>query len=148
MNEKRELEWQHPQPYIIKVTVGEEDTDLLGHTNNVVYLKWLEKAAWDHSAALGWDWPQYRELGKAFVAYRHELDYLGASFPGERLAVGTWIAENDGKLGMWRAYQIIREDDGKTLLNGKTHWVCVDLESGRPRRMPEELKNGFAVTPG
>ena len=40
---------------------------------------------------------------------------------------------------MWRAYQIIRERDRKTVLRGRTQWICVDMSTGRPRRQPPEF---------
>jgi acyl-CoA thioesterase FadM len=30
--------------------------------------------------------------------------------------------------------------DGKTIARGETEWVFVDAESGRPKRIPEEMK--------
>jgi acyl-CoA thioester hydrolase len=140
-----DLTWDYPSPYCITLAVGESDIDVMGHTNNVTYLRWLEQAAWSHSNTLGLDWPAYQRLNRAMVARRHELDYLAPSFKGDKLHVGTWLAENDGKLSMWRRYQIIRESDGQTLLRGLTHWVCVDLQTGKPRRQPEEFLKAYAV---
>ncbi|MBI3171310.1 MAG: acyl-CoA thioesterase, partial [Hydrocarboniphaga effusa] len=44
---------------------------------------------------------------------------------------------------MWRGYQILRPKDGRTVLRCSTHWVCVDLASGKPRRMPREFSEGY-----
>jgi acyl-CoA thioester hydrolase len=139
------LKWDYPTPFALALTVAADDTDVMGHTNNVVYLRWLEQVAWAHSTALGLDWPAYQRLNRAMVARRHELDYLQPSFAGDELSVGTWLADNDGKLSMWRRYQVMRIADGQTVLRGLTHWVCVDLESGRPRRMPDEFRTAYAV---
>jgi acyl-CoA thioester hydrolase len=138
--------WDTQNPFVLNLEVTEADIDLMGHTNNVVYLRWLEQAAWAHSESLGLDWQAYQRLGRAMVARRHELDYLAPSFAGDRLSIATWLDENDGKLSMWRRYQIIRQDDGQTLLRGRTHWVCVDLASGRPRRQPEEFLRAYAAS--
>ncbi len=131
--------WQVANPYVLEVTVQAGDIDEFGHTNNVVYLGWLERAAWAHSQALGLSMEDYRRLGRGLVARKHELEYLAPSFEDETLLVGTWISGNDRKLSIYRGYQIIRPDDGKTILTGSTHWVSIDLESGRPRRMPTEF---------
>ena len=66
------------------------------------------------------------------------------TFAGDRLWLATWVHENDFRLTMWRRYQILRESDRKTVLRGQTQWVCVDMKSGRPRRMPPEFQ---AYTP-
>lgn len=140
--------WEVEAPYILEVTVEPGDLDGFGHANNVVYLSWLERVAWAHSRSLGLGMDDYRRLGCGCVVRRHELEYLAPAFAGDRLALGTWVQENDGKLSMWRGYQILRPADGRTLLRGRTHWVCVDLASGRPRRMPPEFVNGYRAGVG
>ena len=133
------LKWDVTYPHVIDVTVQASDTDGMGHTNNVVYLGWLERVAWEHSHRLGMTIDRYRQLDAGCVARRHELDYLAPTFDGESLKVGTWIIENDRRLTMWRGYQIIRPSDGKVVMRAKTLWVCVDMKHGRPRRMPPEF---------
>ena len=141
------LPWDLPTPFIMEQFVGPEHIDEMGHTNNVVYLQWLEHMAWGHSNALGLNWDVYKALNRALVARRHEIDYLAPTFAGEKLLMGTWIVGNDRKLSVTRRYQIIRPADGVTVLRGQTHWVCVDLESGKPKRMPPEFADGYiAVT--
>lgn len=135
--------WDVPAPFIERITVGPEHIDLFGHTNNVMYLSWLEKVAWAHSVNLGLSFETYEKLGAGCVARRHELDYLVATFAGDELMLGTWIAECDAKFTMWRAYQIIRAGDGKTVLRGRTQWVCVDLKTGKLQRMPPEFVKGY-----
>ncbi len=132
--------WDVADPYIQTLTVGPEHLDAFGHTNNVVYLAWLEQVAWAHSVSLGFDFAAYERLGTGCVARRHELDYLAPSFAGDPLQIATWVHDNDFRLSMWRRYQIIRATDGRTLLRGQTQWVSVDLKSGRPKRMPPEFR--------
>lgn len=133
------LPWDVVSPFVQILDVGAQHLDAFGHTNNVVYLSWLQDVAWAHSVSLGFGMEDYRRVGAGCVARRHELDYLAATFAGDRLHIATWVAENGGKLDMWRAYQIIREQDRKTVLRGRTHWICVDMSSGRPRRQPPEF---------
>ena len=133
------LSWDVEHPFVQTLTVEPQHLDEFGHTNNVVYLGWLQTVAWAHSEALGFGMQDYQRIGAGCVARRHELDYLAATFAGDVLRVATWIAENSGKLDMWRAYQIIREADGRTVLRGRTHWICVDMRSGKPRRQPPEF---------
>lgn len=140
-----ELRWEVANPFVEPVIVRAEDTDVMGHTNNVVYLGWLERVAWHHSQALGMTIERYHELNAGCVARRHEIDYLAATFAGEQLIVGTWIEENDGRLSMWRAYQIIRPSDGRTVLRGRTHWVCIDMKTGKPRRQPPEFIEAYVA---
>lgn len=132
--------WDVPAPFVELATISANDVDRFGHTNNVVYLSLLERVAWSHSESLGLDFDAYEKLGAGCVARRHELDYLAPTFAGEQLWLATWVHENDFRLSMWRRYQIVRASDRKTVLRGQTQWVCVDMKSGRPKRMPAEFQ--------
>lgn len=135
--------WDVAAPFTERVTVAAEHLDQFAHTNNVQYLRWLEQVAWAHSISLGLGFDSYERLGAGCVARRHELDYLAPTFAGDELMLGTWIHECDAKFTMWRAYQIIRAQDGKTVMRGRTQWVCVDLKTGRPKRMPAEFVSAY-----
>lgn len=135
--------WDIDVPFYIELIVVDEHIDRLDHVNNAVYLQYLEQAAWAHTEALGLNWSIYRELDTACVVKRHELDYLVAARLGEQLQVATWIAENDGRLAMWRAFQIRRVRDGRTVLRARTQYVTVGLSSGRPRRMPQRFVEAY-----
>ena len=125
------------------MTVLESHQDAFGHTNNVAYLEWLEKAAWSHSEALGLNIAAYYDLGCGCVVRKHELNYCLPTYVGEKLAIGTWISANDGKLSTVRDYQIIRLADNKTVFTGRTHFVTVDMVTGRPKRMPVEFVEAY-----
>ena len=44
---------------------------------------------------------------------------------------------------MDRFFQLIRPADGATLLRARTTFVCIELSTGRPRRMPAEFLEGY-----
>jgi acyl-CoA thioester hydrolase len=47
-----------------------------------------------------------------------------------------------------RRYLITREGQARVLAKADTLWVCVDPESGRPRRVPETFIQAFDLVPG
>ncbi|MCM2347990.1 hypothetical protein [Acidovorax soli] len=49
------------------------------------------------------------------------------------------MTASDGKLTMERRFQLIRNRDQTTILRGHWELVCIELGSGKPRRMPEEF---------
>ena len=135
--------WDHPNPHILHTQVAPGDIDGLNHTNNAVYVQWCEQSAWSHSRALGLDLQRYRELDRAMAVLHSEYNYLAASREGEQIAVGTWIVDWDRKLSMTRHFQVIRVDDGITLLRGIVRFVCIELSTGKPRRLPREFIGGY-----
>jgi acyl-CoA thioester hydrolase len=140
------INWDYPNPWTLSMQVPDSAIDGLGHANNCEYLRWLEEAAWGHSRDLGLGLEDYRRLNRAMVARHTELDYLAPAFADQELIVGTWIIKNDERLSMVRQYQIVRPDDGVTLLRGNTQWVCVAFDSGKPQRMPEEFVSRYRLT--
>ncbi|MDI1301088.1 MAG: thioesterase family protein [bacterium] len=137
-----DIVWDFPGPHILKVQVQPAHIDIMQHTNNVVYLQWLEDVAWDHSRHLGLDEAAYKRLGHGMVARRHELDYLQPTFLGEEIWLATWILHTD-RLSIRRAYQFVRPADAVTVFRGRTQWVCVDIKEGRVRRMPAEFQQAY-----
>ncbi|MBA4209542.1 MAG: acyl-CoA thioesterase [Parvibaculum sp.] len=144
--ETRDIAWDHPFPFIHEVRVEPQHIDDFQHTNNVVYLTWMAKTAWEHSKALGLDFAAYAKVNRGMVVRRHELEYLAASREGERVAIGTWITGNDGKLRLRRRFQMVNADTGVTLLRGLSDFVCINIETGRATRMPAEFAAAYALT--
>ncbi|MGQ7246759.1 acyl-CoA thioesterase [Halomonas sp. V046] len=132
-----------PHPFVIEILVGESAIDHYGHVNNAEYLRWVERASWEHSGHLGLTLARYRELDRAMAVHRHELDYLAPSFAGERLAMATWIVACDGRLTLTRRFELKRLEDNVTLLRARTRYACIALSSGRPRRLPQEFVDGY-----
>lgn len=135
--------WDYPNPHILRTRVEAGDIDGLHHTNNAVYVDWCQRVAWSHSVALGLDLDRYRELDRAMVITYSEFHYLQASREGDPVAVATWIVDWDRKLTMARRFQVIRVTDGFTLLRAAMRFACVELSSGRPRRLPQEFISGY-----
>ncbi|HQV23075.1 MAG TPA: thioesterase family protein [Agitococcus sp.] len=137
------MTWLVATPFIMKVLVEPKHQDDFGHTNNVVYLQWLEQVAWQHSASLGLDIATYYRLGCGCVVRKHELNYCLPSYVGDELAIGTWISANDAKLSTVRSYQVVRLQDQKTILTAHTQFVTVDMKTGKPKRMPPEFIQAY-----
>ncbi|HRC39200.1 MAG: acyl-CoA thioesterase [Rubrivivax sp.] len=145
------MNWDHPRPYTLPVMPQPGDIDGLNHTNNAVYVQWCEAVAWAHSEALGLSLADYRRLDRAMAIRRGEYDYLLPTAAGEALTLGTWLVASDGRLAMERRFQLLRNDDGATILRGRWQLVCIEMSSGRPRRMPPEFCEAYLgemVDPG
>ena len=137
------MSWRLPDPFVIDIEVKSEDIDGLGHANNAVYVSWLERCAWRHSQKLGLDLAEYRRLDRAMAVVRHEVDYLAAAYEGDQLQLATWIVESDQRLKMTRYFQLVRPADALTLLRAQTTFVCIELSTGKPKRMPVEFIEGY-----
>lgn len=73
----------------------------------------------------------------------HQIDYLAAGYEGDELTMATWIVHWDKKLRMTRHFQLCRKSDGATLLRARTTFACIELSTGRPKRMPASFIDGY-----
>jgi acyl-CoA thioester hydrolase len=80
------------------------------------------------------------------AVWRTQINYLRAALEGDQVQVATWPVRNDGKLRIERRFQIRRASDGETLLRALLHYVCIDLQTGRAKRMPGDFLR-YSVAP-
>ena len=121
------------------ITVTVDELDELDHVNNVVYLRWVQDVATAHWKAIA---PADALDSVAWVARRHEIDYLSAAVLGDDLVVRTWVGKAEG-LTFERLTEI-RRVDGQVIAKARTLWVPIDRGTGRPRRVSEEVRSLFS----
>jgi acyl-CoA thioesterase FadM len=44
-----------------------------------------------------------------------------------------------------RKYKFIRDSDGAILAKGETDWVFVDVNNGKPHKIPADVMNTFTL---
>ncbi len=137
------MSWDHPSPFIEQRHVIDAHIDGLQHTNNGVYVMWCGEAAWAHSQSLGLGLAEYQALDRAMAVTEAKYNYLRATRVGDVLKIGTWIAGWDSKLTMERRFQIIHAETGHTVLRASMIFACIEISSGRPRRMPQAFIDGY-----
>ena len=137
--------WDFPAVFAITVQAKKDDIDAFGHVNNVVYLRWLTECAWAHSAAVGLAEEKCVSLRRGMAVRAIHVEFLASAYEGEELLVGNWVSKKD-RLRATRQYQIINPTTGTTLLRGHLDFVCVNLDSGRPTRMPAEFVDRYQVS--
>ena len=142
------MHFDHPAPHVVELAVQAADIDAYQHVNNAVYLGWLDRAAWSHSAALGVPLERCVALRRGMAAQRIEIDYLRAAMAGDVVQAATWIVSTDSRVRAERCFQVRRVADGATLARARIHYVCINLDSGRAARMPELFARAYQVTPG
>jgi acyl-CoA thioester hydrolase len=121
------------------ITVTADDLDELQHVNNVVYLRWVQDIATAHWNAIA---PVDARISIAWVARRHEIDYLSAAVLGDQLVVSTRVGVAEG-LTFERLTEI-RRIDGPVVVKARTLWVPIDRRTGRPRRVGDDVRSLFS----
>ena len=126
--------------HVFSIRVYYEDTDLAGIVYYANYLKFIERARTEFLRALGLDQARLKvERGLAFAVRRMEADFVLPARFDDLIEVATGVRELSGARAVLR--QVVRRD-GQTLFTADVMLVCMS-ESGRPARLPEELRKSL-----
>jgi len=126
----------------VPLTVQAADIDQLGHVNNVVYLRWVQEAAVAHwlDAAT----PEQR-AALVWVVTRHEIDYKWPAQRDDDLLARTWVgAARDRAFD--RHTEIVRARDHRVLARARTVWCPIDVRTGRPTDVDDNVRARFSVS--
>ncbi len=130
--------------FSMPIKVTEDCIDMMKHTNNKVYLKWMEDAALAHTTALGWGVKRYLDAKGAFVTRKHWIQYLRPTFLGEELIMYTWVEALEESTTL-RRFQLMR--NGKACMRGATEWGFINTETGHSIPIFPEVRSIFTAVP-
>ena len=126
--------------YTRSFNIPEHAIDENGHANNVAYVQWMQDIAVEHYAAIGGIEAQGKDA--TWVVREHRVEYFLPAFAGEEIEIKTWV-ETIRRVRSLRKYEFVRKSDGKVLVRGETDWVFVDIKTGRPLPIPEQVSKVF-----
>jgi acyl-CoA thioester hydrolase len=130
-----------PEAFEIIVPVQPADIDLQKHVNNTVYLRWVQDVATAHWEARA---PAAAREAIGWVVLRHEIDYKTAACLGDEIMLRTWVGEAT-RITFERFTEMRRRRDGELLAKGRTLWVPVNSATGKPSRVPTEVRALFST---
>ncbi|WP_037253293.1 tol-pal system-associated acyl-CoA thioesterase [Roseobacter sp. SK209-2-6] len=114
-----------------------EDTDMGGVVYYANYLRFIERARSDWVRNLGNDQNAMRDEGLIWVVQRVEADYIQPAKFDDVLLVETEVLKvSPARLVMGQ--EVSR--DGEVLFRAKVNVACIQAESGRPQRLPAEIR--------
>jgi acyl-CoA thioester hydrolase len=102
----------------------------------------MQEAAFDASATAGFPSGMYAQLGYHWLIRSSEIEYLQPVHSGETILVKTWVHDFQGVTSR-RMYEFLRGDENELVARASTEWVLLDDNTGKPRRIPNELANAF-----
>jgi acyl-CoA thioester hydrolase len=128
-------------PFEIPLVPQPADIDGMGHVNNIVYVRWIQDVAAAHWLSIS-SHAERAEL--AWVVVRHEIDYKAAARLGDALVGRTYVGDQMAATCI-RHTEIARPGERRTLVLARTTWCAVHPASGRPRRIPDEMRARFLL---
>jgi acyl-CoA thioester hydrolase len=125
--------------FVHRLDVRFRDCDPMGHTNNAVYLTYLEQTRFAHWQSLwGLGSPQLPPGMPGVILARVECDYKRPSRYGDTLEVRMRIAEL-GRTSFRYEYEIV-DGEGRTVLTAKTVQVLYDYTAEKPVPIPDDIR--------
>jgi acyl-CoA thioester hydrolase len=125
----------------IGVSVTPEDIDGQNHVNNTVYLRWVQEVATAHWQTIA---SNKAQEGIGWVVLRHEIDYKVPACLGDEIMLRTWVGKAT-RLTFERFTEIFRRGDGQLLSKARTLWCPINAQTGRPVRVPPEVREQFSI---
>lgn len=131
-----------PLTYERTFRVRHYECDAYGHVNNANYLRYMQEAAFDATAAAGYDLDRYAALGTSWLVRDTEIEYFSPLKYGESVTVRTWVADFR-RVRSRRAYLLTRTGTGERVAEAATDWVYINTATGQPATIPGEIINAF-----
>lgn len=131
-----------PLIHVRTFRVRHYECDAYGHVNHANYLRYMQEAAFDASAAAGFDAVRYQAMDRSWLIRETEIEYYRPVRYGDSISVETWVVDLR-RIRSRRAYDLRLVDSGKPVARASTDWVFLELSSGRPVTIPAELKTAF-----
>lgn len=128
----------HEQPFQVR----HYECDAYGHVNHANYLRYMQEAAIQASAAVGYDTAWYHShqrqwlIRETDISYQRPLTYLDA------FTIRTWVADFH-RARSRRAYEFRHATTGEIIAEAQTDWVYLDTAQGLPLTVPEDMIQAF-----
>ena len=129
---------KHAQVFTLPIRVYFQDTDAGGVVYHASYVNFMERARTEWMRGFGFtNAGLMKELGVVFVVRSLKLDYLKPALLDDLITVSAQLKE----IGRSRVtlHQAIMRGEEK-LVEAEIHLVSVSLESFKPVRVPDVLR--------
>jgi acyl-CoA thioester hydrolase len=128
-------------PFEMGMPVEPADIDRQNHVNNTVYVRWAQEVATAHWNAFA---PESARDSIGWVVLRHEIDYKMPVTLGDEIVLRTWVGQAS-RATFERFVQVLRKSDRKLLADARTLWVPISPDTGKPIRVPPEVRARFST---
>jgi acyl-CoA thioester hydrolase len=130
-------------PYIHTRTfrVRHYECDAHGRLQPAAYLGYMQEAAFDGSAAVGYSEARYREIGYYWLAYETDIEWFQSLGYGDSVEIKTWVMDFR-RVRSLRAYEFYHA--GEKIAQATTDWVLLDTRTLMPAAIPQEIITAYA----
>ena len=131
-----------PLTHTSQFRVRHYECDAYGHLNNLNYLRLMQEAAFDASAAAGYDLLRYQAMDRHWVVRQTEINFFSPAGYGDEVEVKTWLSGHR-RVRCKRAYEFRLRGSADLVAQAETDWIFLDSNTGRPVAIPRDLLAAF-----
>ena len=106
------------------------------------YLRYMQEAAFDASADVGYDEDKYLKLGSFWLIRETEISYYIPLRSNDLVDVVTWV-DDFRRVRSRRIYEFRLIPTNELAGKAVTDWAYLDRKTGRPKEIPDEMVAAF-----
>jgi acyl-CoA thioester hydrolase len=129
------------RPFDIENTVRSYELDTLGHTNNAVYVNWMEQARLATFQELGFGIDGLLAGTVLYNIVRAEVSFRRPTFFGDRVIIGT-LLESIGTSSVKLQHPMTMAEDGALVCESREVIVWLGSD-GRPTPVPDDVREAL-----
>lgn len=110
-------------------------------TSFVRLANYIQETSLYHSSSIGYPMEWFYENQTGFLLTSWNFEILSLPKWGDKINISTWPTKRVSKIAN-RSF-IVKNEKDEILINADSTWVYVDLETGEPQRITDELINKY-----
>jgi YbgC/YbaW family acyl-CoA thioester hydrolase len=118
------------------------EVDATSRVHDGVYLNYIQQAAFEASADVGYDTRRYDALGTIWVIRKQNIVYLAPLGYSDEVELTTWVSDFR-RVRSHREYELRRVSNQELVAVAQADWVYIDATTLFPRRIPADAVEKF-----
>jgi acyl-CoA thioester hydrolase/thioesterase-3 len=128
-----------------EIQVRPDDIDMYQHVHSSRYMDYVLAARFDQmERCYGMPMAEFQKLGYGWVIAATQMNFRRPLVLGDKMTVRCWI-EKFTLIGLRLQFEIDRRPDGKRACDGWFEYVMVSVETGRPSRIPDVIRQKYSI---
>ena len=128
-----------------EIIVRPSEIDINRHVHQSVYLDYVLFARYDQMRrCYKMPMEEFFKRGYSWATKSTYLEFKKPIFLGETVIVRTWL-EEIRKKSVKIGFQIIKKQSEEIAAEGKSVYVLINLQSGKPELIPEDIRKKYSI---
>ena len=130
-----------PYRHNFPLRVRHYECDANEQVHHANYLRYMQEAAFDASAAVGYSAQRYAEIGLQWLAYETEITFLKPLHYSDDITIKTWV-HDFRRVRSLRQYEFYRADE--QIAHATTDWVLINTQTNYPASIPQAIIDAYS----